>query len=484
MLSKKKTSKIFLFGALTSKVYAFEYRSWELTTHTSLDCTDNLGTRIRIQKKGKKLVRVLPLSYSEVNFDWISDKTRYIFEGNRNFRLLQSYVRRVDKHYSPVKKHFTSPIPSLVTKILRTRNPNFRVICGKNLDLNSLSLAKYKLFHSLVPGVSVVSETNRFLPSNFPISYQSTCLLPKIHEADFCFTIGLNPRRESTLFNLRLRYRSLQGSFPFIGFGSSINLTYPTKSPGVDGTYLQAFLEGKKNLDALKKTKPILLFGDTLSRRLDASSLYHLSLGTQQRLSQPSWSASFYLSPELNGSGKGFLGFPEAKTFSSAGTFLLGGEEENSFSKTSSQLLLAASTHQNEASSKADLLLPLPTVWEERAKFLTSLGELYETNKDIDSNSTEKYGVFSETFVHPEKLKKRCMSSHHRMCTKLSTLYVQSVGKTKFTSLSTRSVQGKVWKTLLKPVVGEYYCTDSLSKASPTLFKLALNARFDFWSFV
>jgi hypothetical protein len=473
--------QVSLLGALTSKVYAFEYRSWELTTHTSLDCTDNLGTRIRVQKKGKKILRVLPLSYSEVNFDWISDKARYIFEGTRNFRLLQTYIRGPKKHHAIQKRNKLKAVPVLVQKLLEV-HAQLTLVCGKNLNLRSLGLAKYKFFQRLVPSLQVVSETNRYLPANLPFSYQSTAMLPQVNESDSCLAIGINPRRESTLLNLRLRYRQFQGNFDFVGFGSSIDLTYASKNPGPDGSQLQFFLEGLKNSTLLKKKKPLILFGDTLCRRQDGSSLFFLSLLVQKHLSLPSWFASFYLSPETNSLGKASLGFQNWK--SPSATLVLGGEQTDFLSKIYPNFpIFYTGTHRYENSLKADLLFPLPIHWDEKGEYMTCTGEVYLNNKELGSDNRDKYALYALDFVSPKNQSFRWAQERLTQGTKLPSLIVAAVGKTGLKNLLSTPFFAKVWKTLLKPVVGDPFCTDNLSKASPTLYKLSLNSRASFWSF-
>ena len=47
-------------GALTSKPYSFEYRSWELSSIESIDILDNIGSDVKINYRGTKIIRILP----------------------------------------------------------------------------------------------------------------------------------------------------------------------------------------------------------------------------------------------------------------------------------------------------------------------------------------------------------------------------------------------------------------------------------------
>src|SRR5215831_14066900 len=80
-------------GALTSKPYAFAARPWELNKTESIDVMDALGSAIRIDTRGREVMRILPRDNDDVNEEWISDKTRHVVDGLRTQRLDQSYVR-------------------------------------------------------------------------------------------------------------------------------------------------------------------------------------------------------------------------------------------------------------------------------------------------------------------------------------------------------------------------------------------------------
>ena len=76
-------------GALTSKPYAFAARPWELNKTQSIDVMDAVGSAIRIDTRGREVMRILPRANDEVNEEWISDKTRHVVDGLRTQRLDQ-----------------------------------------------------------------------------------------------------------------------------------------------------------------------------------------------------------------------------------------------------------------------------------------------------------------------------------------------------------------------------------------------------------
>ena len=87
-------------GALTSKPYAFTARPWELSKTETIDVMDALGSNIRVDTKGREVMRILPRNHDGVNEEWISDKTRFVWDGLRRQRLDRPYVR-VDGKLKP-----------------------------------------------------------------------------------------------------------------------------------------------------------------------------------------------------------------------------------------------------------------------------------------------------------------------------------------------------------------------------------------------
>ena len=87
-------------GALTNRPYAFTARPWELTKTQSIDVMDALGSNIRVDVRGREVMRILPRNHDGVNEEWLADRSRYIWDGLRRQRLDKSYVR-VDGKLKP-----------------------------------------------------------------------------------------------------------------------------------------------------------------------------------------------------------------------------------------------------------------------------------------------------------------------------------------------------------------------------------------------
>ena len=80
-------------GALTHRPWSYIARPWELEKTESFDVMDAVGSAIRVDTRGREVMRVLPRNNDDVNEEWISDKTRFACDGLRMQRLDHPYVR-------------------------------------------------------------------------------------------------------------------------------------------------------------------------------------------------------------------------------------------------------------------------------------------------------------------------------------------------------------------------------------------------------
>ncbi len=204
-------------GALTSKPYAFTARPWELTKTESIDVMDALGSNIRVDTKGREVMRVLPRNNDGVNEEWISDKTRFIWDGLRNQRLDQPYVR-----VNGALKPATWPEAlSAAAQAMKTGK-----VAGVVGDLVPVEAA-YAL-KTLIQGMggNVECRVDRAkLPEGNRSAYVGTATIEDIDSARMIQLIGCNPRDEAPVLNARIRKAWTNGAN--IGLiGEKVDLTY------------------------------------------------------------------------------------------------------------------------------------------------------------------------------------------------------------------------------------------------------------------
>lgn len=177
-------------GALTSKPYAFTARPWELCKTETIDVMDALGSNIRVDTKGREVMRILPRNHDGVNEEWISDKTRFVWDGLRRQRLDKPYVRENGK----LRAASWGEALSKVAKAIKGASK----VAGLIGDLVPVEAAYALKILVEEQGGQVECRTDGSkLPHDNRSGYVGTAKIEDIDSAKFIQLIGTNPRNES-----------------------------------------------------------------------------------------------------------------------------------------------------------------------------------------------------------------------------------------------------------------------------------------------
>jgi NADH-quinone oxidoreductase subunit G len=212
-------------GALTSKPYAFTARPWELTKTESIDVMDALGSNIRVDTKGREVMRFLPRNHDGVNEEWISDKTRFVWDGLRRQRLDTPYVRENGK----LRKATWGEALTKAAAAMKGKK-----IAGLVGDLTPVEAAYSlkTLIESLGGHVECRTDGAK-LPVGNRSGYVGTAKIEDIDTAKVILLIGTNPRVEAPVLNARIRKAWTNGAMVGL-FGEQVDLTYDYKYMGSD----------------------------------------------------------------------------------------------------------------------------------------------------------------------------------------------------------------------------------------------------------
>jgi NADH-quinone oxidoreductase subunit G len=251
-------------GALTSKPYAFTARPWELTKTETIDVMDALGSNIRVDTKGREVMRILPRNHDGVNEEWISDKTRFVWDGLRRQRLDKPYVR-VDGKLRPA----TWPEAlAAATKAMKGRK-----VAGLVGDLvpTEAAFSLKKIVEGL--GGKVESRVDGAkLPSANRSGYVGNARIEDIDTAKVILLIGTNPRDEAPVLNARIRKAWTMGAR--IGLiGAKAELTYDHKHMGSDRAAL-ADLVGR----VTQKPDTLVILGQGAIQGADGAAVLALAM--------------------------------------------------------------------------------------------------------------------------------------------------------------------------------------------------------------
>ncbi len=254
-------------GALVSKPYAFTARPWELTKTESIDVMDALGSNIRVDTKGREVMRILPRNHDGVNEEWISDKTRFVWDGLRRQRLDTPYVRENGK----LRKASWGEALGKAAAAMKDKK-----VAGLIGDLvpTEAAFALKQLIEGMGGNVECRTD-NAKLPAGNRAAYVGTATIEDIDNADMIQLIGTNPRVESPVLNARIRKAWSKGAN--IGLiGEPVDLTYEYAHIGNDRAALDG-LANKKN-DAAKKLNTVVIIGQGALREADGEAVLAAAL--------------------------------------------------------------------------------------------------------------------------------------------------------------------------------------------------------------
>jgi NADH-quinone oxidoreductase subunit G len=270
-------------GALTSKPYAFEARSWELEKTESIDVLDALGSNIRVDTRGMTVMRVLPRLNEDINEEWISDKTRHAIDGLRYQRLDRPYVRRAGKL---VEATWDEAFAAIAAKLSNIDGSKVAAIVGDQCDAESMVALKDLMAALGSPNIDCRQDGAK-LEGGPRGSYIFNPGIHGIDQADAILLIGTDPRREAPVLNARIRKRYLHSPCAIASIGPATDLTYPVERLGAGPATLRELVEGRLAFfEKLKAAKhPLIIVGMGALARDDGAAVLALARELADKLS-------------------------------------------------------------------------------------------------------------------------------------------------------------------------------------------------------
>ena len=199
-------------GALTSKPYAFAARPWELNKTESIDVMDALGSAIRIDTRGREVMRILPRVNEDVNEEWISDKTRHVVDGLRTQRLDQPYIREDGRLRAGVLAGGIRGDRRQAEE--RAQAERIGAIVGDLAAVEEMFALKDLMTRLGVDNLDCRQDGSALDPAWGRASYLFNATIAGIEQADALLIVGANPRREAAVLNARIRKRWRAGNYP------------------------------------------------------------------------------------------------------------------------------------------------------------------------------------------------------------------------------------------------------------------------------
>ncbi len=369
-------------GALTSRPYAFEARPWELAKTFAIDVMDALGTNIRLDSRGRQVLRVLPRVNDDVNEEWASDKTRHHVDALVRRRLDKPYVRKGGKL---VEASWDEAFAA-VAKAAKAAGGSVAAVAGDLLDCETMYAAR-ELVRALggkdAPLEGRQTGLSYDVSSLSAVNFNST--IAGVETADVILLVGTNLRWEAPLVNTRVR-KALKKGAKIYAIGPEIDLTYKVEWLGNDASLLSrlpnAVIETFKGAN-----RPLMIVGGGVLGK-DGAHGDTLKLADTLGLVREGWngySVLHFAAARMGGLMLGYATKGGIKAIAAAKPKLLFalGADEVDYSAFADSFKVYVGHHGDNGAHAADVILPGATYAEKAGTYVNLEGRVQRGEKAV-----------------------------------------------------------------------------------------------------
>ncbi len=363
-------------GALTSKPYAFEARPWELRKTPSIDVMDAVGTNIRLDSRGRQVLRALPRINEDVNEEWASDKTRHAVDGLVRKRLDKPYVRVDGKLQAASWDEAFAAIKAV------DAGSSVAAIAGDLVDCETMYAAKALLRNlgsSLLEGRQTGLKYD--VSSLSAVSFNTT--IAGLETADAILLVGTNLRWEAPLVNTRVRKAIKRGAKVF-AIGPETDLTYKAQWLGSDMALL-AKLPGAVGDAFASATRPAMIVGGG-ALKIDGVHGAALALVDSLGLVKDGWNGFNVLHMAASRMGGLMLGYAQPDGIAAlVGTklvFALGADEVD-WSAFGESFKVYIGHHGDAGAHAANVILPAASYAEKAGTYVNLEGRVQMAERAV-----------------------------------------------------------------------------------------------------
>ena len=338
-------------GALVSKPYAFTARPWELTKTETIDVMDALGSSIRVDTKGREVMRILPRNHDGTNEEWISDKTRFVWDGLRRQRLDRPYIRENGKLRAATWGEALAKAAEAIKGASK--------LTGLVGDLAPVE-AVYALKAVIEgQGGTVECRTDKArLPAGNRSAYVGNVAVEVLDTAKNFVLIGTDPSVEAPVLNARIRKAWINGADVTV-VGPKVDLTYDYTHAGTD----------RAALDGLKVPEDaIVIVGQGAVQEADGEAVLAAAQALSGRMLVLHTAAARVGALDVGAVTEGGL---EAAIDSADVIYNLGADEVEI---ADGPFVIYQGSHGDRGAHRADVILPGAAYTEEQGLFVNTEG--------------------------------------------------------------------------------------------------------------
>jgi NADH-quinone oxidoreductase subunit G len=451
-------------GALTAKPYAFEARPWELKKTPSIDVMDAVGTNIRLDSRGRAVLRALPRINDDVNEEWASDKTRHAVDGLTHRRLDKPYIRKDGRlvaadwaeAFDAIKAHWTGAAA---------------VLAGDQVDCETMFAARELAGTSMLEGrqTGLAYDTSSLSAVNFNTTISG------IENADVILLVGSDLRREAPLVNTRIQKAIRKRGAKVFAIGPVTDLTYKVEWLGDD---LSALTKTPKALaDALKTAeRPAIIVGGGALRYAGVHGAA-LAFAKKYKLVRDDWNGFnvlHFAAARMGGLMLGYAhdgGIKKLAAEKPKLAFFLGADEVD-YSLFADSFKVYVGHHGDNGAHHADVILPGAAYSEKSGTYVNLEGRVQRGERAVfpPGDAREDWAIFRAlSDVLGKRLPFDSLDAlRAEMAKAVPALGVEGLADYGWSEPSLPSdVSGKIADYPIK----DFYLTNAICRASETMQK-------------
>ncbi len=370
-------------GALTSRPYEFKARPWELTKTESIDVMDAVGSAIRVDARGREVMRILPRLNEAVNEEWISDKTRFVWDGLRTQRLDRPYIRENGKLRSA---SWQEAFAAIAAKVKAASADKIGAIAGDLASVEDLFALKSLMASLGVTNIDARQDGTKLDPSLGRASYVFNAGIVGIEEADAILLVGTDPRREASVLNARIRKRWRMGPVRIALIGEAADLNYDVERLGTGGETLSAIANGSHAFAQVLKDakKPLIIVGQGALTRADGAAVLAMAakIAAASNAVSAEWNGFAVLHTAAARVGALDLGFvpgaggKDAAAMAKGGVDVLFNLGADEIDIAPGAFVIYQGTHGDRGAHRADVILPGATYTEKSGTYVNTEGRV------------------------------------------------------------------------------------------------------------
>ncbi|MET0840840.1 MAG: NADH-quinone oxidoreductase subunit NuoG, partial [Methyloceanibacter sp.] len=483
-------------GALTSKPYAFMARPWELTKTPSIDTMDALGSAIRVDSRGREVMRILPRVNDAINEEWISDKTRHVWDGLRTQRLDRPYIRRNGKL---VPADWDEAFKAIAAKLKGLDGSRFAAIAGDLAGVEEMFALKLLADALGSANIDCRQDGAKLDPGLGRATYLFNSTIAGIDEADAFLLVGTDPHLEAPVLNARIlkNIRHAFGARPVGLIGQETDLTYPYDYLGAGPETLAEIANGNhafaKKLEAAER--PMLILGQGTLARPDGAGVLALAAkaaiaigAIEPALAWNGFNLLHNAAARVGGLDLGFVpgaGGRDVEAILDGATqgnieavYLLGADEID-MARLGDAFVIYQGSHGDAGAHRADVILPGAAYTEKSAIYVNTEGRTQmtaratfppgETREDwkIVRALSEVLGK-TPPFDTVQELRAKLFARHPHLA-EIDTIVAADDAAIEHLA----GLPAKNGKDRFEPAIADFYLTNPIARASAIMASLS-----------